>query len=306
MKKNKNTIAIVNFMKKQENNLLAKRLMQEAENFNCEIKIFNNYAFFISYQKDKIDIYYDEKKFNPKDYLAFVPVLSIQENLEDDTFFLDCIKEKNKTMINDPVAIRLAKNKIKSLFVLANAGLPIIPSAVSFGAYKLGPLLKMAKTEDFICKASRGSAGKGVALIKSKMSLISIFEMIATQNIPASSLLFQKFISEAGGKDIRLIVVGNKIVAAMKRSSQGIDFRSNLSGVGKGTSVDKLPDKVKKIAIKAIKTLGLDYGGVDILISKKGPLIIEVNSNPGFKIEQVTGKNIGKEILKHIIKRAKK
>lgn len=138
------------------------------------------------------------------------------------------------------------------------------------------------------------------------MSLISIFEMIATQNIPASSLLFQKFIHEAGGKDIRLVVVGNKVVAAMKRSSQGIDFRSNLSGVGKGTSVEKLPVKVKKIAIKAIKTLGLDYGGVDILISKRDPLIIDVNSNPGFKIERVTGKNIGKEILKYIIKKANK
>lgn len=74
-------------MKNQENNLLAKRLMREAENFNCEIKVFNSYSFFISFRSGKTDIYYDEKKFNPVDYLTFIPVLSIQENLEDETFF---------------------------------------------------------------------------------------------------------------------------------------------------------------------------------------------------------------------------
>ena len=183
------------------------------------------------------------------------------------------------------------------------SGLPITPSAVNFSQFKLKPLFNFIKKDDFICKVNKSSLGRGVALIKSKISLISIFELLAAKNIKPSTLLFQKYIHESKGKDIRIIVVGKKIVAIMERSAQGIDFRSNLSGGGEGKKIDRLSPEIKKISIKAIETLGLDYGGVDILISRRKPLILEVNANPGLIIEEITRRNVSKKIIKYIVKK---
>ncbi len=304
MIKSKNKIiGFVNFGKNEENNPTINRLTIEARKLGYKTKIFNHYLFFLSFKKGEVSVYYDEQKINPNHFLAIIPTVSIFENLPDHTFFLDCLKKIGIPIINNPNAIRLAKNKTHSLFQLAMSGLPITPSAVNFSQFKLKPLFNFIKKDDFICKVNKSSLGRGVALIKSKISLISIFELLAAKNIKPSTLLFQKYIHESKGKDIRIIVVGKKIVAIMERSAQGIDFRSNLSGGGEGKKIDRLSPEIKKISIKAIETLGLDYGGVDILISRRKPLILEVNANPGLIIEEITRRNVSKKIIKYIVKK---
>lgn len=304
--KAKKIIGLINFSNSERKNKASRRFREEAARLNYKIQIFDHYLFFVSFKKGELKVYYDEKKIDPQKYLAFIPTVSIFENLPDNTFSLDCLKQLGLPIINDPLAIRLAKNKTQSLFKLALHNVPITPSAVNFSQYKLGPLFKFIKKDDFICKINKSSLGKGVALIKTKISLISIFELLAAKGVKPSTLIFQKFITGSKGKDIRVIVVGNQAIAAMERSAQGIDFRSNISSGGQGKKIDKIPTEIKKIAVKAIKILGLDYGGVDILLSRKKPMIIEVNANPGLEIENITDKNVTKKVLQHIIKKYQK
>lgn len=117
--------------------------------------------------------------------------------------------------------------------------------------------------------------------------------------------MLQQYISEFSGKDLRVFVVGSKIVATMMRIAGGDDFRSNLHRGGRGEKVELTPDE-KSMAINAVKALNLQVGGVDILRSKKGPMIIEVNSSPGLEgIERVSEQRIAEEII-DLLERLKK
>lgn len=288
------------------NDFGVQRFKKEAENLGYKTEIFLSKLFFVSFDNKKISVYHDEKLIKPENYLVFIPLVSTQEDLPENTFFLDALAKLDTNIANQPEAIRLAKNKTSSLFKLADNNIPIIPSAVNFSTSKLGPLFKSIKNDDFICKSNKGSSGRGVAIIKSKISLISIFELMMARKINPSTLLFQKFIHGAKGKDIRVIVSGNSVVASMERSAMGIDFRSNISGTGQGKKIKKLPTEIKKIAIRTIKAVGLDYGGVDVITSRKKIMILEVNANPGLRIEEITKINVTKKILTDIIKKCEK
>jgi len=307
MPKTKKKIGLVDFGSNgPETNMIIARFAEEAEKLGYETEMFSHKLFFVSFDEKNTKVFYNEKKINPKDYLVFIPSVNIFLNLPENTLFLNCLKRLGVPVINSPKAIDTAKNKTLSLFKLARTGIPITPSAVNYSEYRLQPLFDFTKNDNFICKVNKSSLGKGVALIRTKISMISALELMAAKGITPSTLIFQKFIEESRGTDTRVIVAGNKVVASMKRKAEGIDFRSNLSGMGHGSKVEKLPDNVKKLAIKAVKALDLDYGGADILMSKKGPMIVEVNANPGNLIEEITGINIMGEVLKHIIKVAEK
>ena len=109
----------------------------------------------------------------------------------------------------------------------------------------------------------------------------------------------QEFIKESAGTDIRAFVVGNQVVASMKRDSLDDDFRSNLHQGGAGTPI-KLTHEEKKIALKAAKAMGLHICGVDLMRSERGPLVLEVNASPGFGIEKVTGRDVASKIIEYI------
>ena len=120
------------------------------------------------------------------------------------------------------------------------------------------------------------------------------------------SILIQKFISEANGEDIRIFVVGDQVVASMKRSSPVEEFRSNVHR-GAETEVVQISEKERKIALDAAKLLGLGVAGIDLIRSQKGPLLLEVNASPGLHgIETTTGINVAKEIVQYVEKQARK
>jgi ribosomal protein S6--L-glutamate ligase len=114
-------------------------------------------------------------------------------------------------------------------------------------------------------------------------------------------LMVQEYISESGGKDTRVFVVGSKVIAAMERSAQAEEFRSNVE-LGGETRPVEVSDRYAQIAIASTKALGLEVSGVDIIETKKGPAVLEVNGNPGFKaLEAATGVNVAEAIVLHAI-----
>jgi ribosomal protein S6--L-glutamate ligase len=297
MTEKKKTIGILSM--KSEDKLeheIYSRFPEEIKKRGYEAEILYFDKFFI-YFNDKIEVYYDQKKMNPEKYRFMIFVM---DGKEENSFIAETLQGLGVKIINSVTSTRLAKNKIRTKFALSQAGIPIIPTAINFSQYRLQPIFDHLG-EELIYKLNRGALGKGVACLDSKISTISTFELLAAAGVPPSNIIFEKFVKESAGQDIRIIVAGGKVVAAMKRMAGGIDFRGNLSGIGRGERID-ISETMAGIAIKSAETLGLSYAGVDILISNDGPQVIEVNPNPGLKIEQVLDKNVVGEALEEMLK----
>ncbi|MBI4835543.1 MAG: RimK family alpha-L-glutamate ligase [Planctomycetes bacterium] len=196
--------------------------------------------------------------------------------------------------VNGSAAIYLAKDKFVSLMVLKAKGLPVLKTVMLRSRKSLGKTVKQLGGLPIVIKPLRGSQGIGVALAKTMKELYALLK--ANWDADHDAIL-QEYIPESKGQDIRILVIGNKVIGGMKRYAPRNDFRSNIHQGGRGELI-KLPALYKTLAKKAVKALGLQIGGVDILESKRGPLIIEVNASPGFEgLEKVTGKDIAKEII---------
>jgi ribosomal protein S6--L-glutamate ligase len=174
-----------------------------------------------------------------------------------------------------------------------NIGLPI--TYFSHDLHQAEKIADKILGYPFIIKVIEGTQGVGVHLVKSKKEAHEMFEAFFASR---TQILLQEFIEEFKGKDLRVFVVGDKVVASMMRVAGEGEFRSNLHRGGMGYNVE-LTAQEKEMAVKAVKILGLNVAGVDILRSKRGPLIIEVNSSPGLEgIEGVTKVKIAEEIIR--------
>lgn len=195
-------------------------------------------------------------------------------------------------------AIACSRDKLHSLQVMAQANLPIPKTAVLAHPEALITAVQSVGGPPVIIKLVQGTQGKGVILAHNLATAVAVMKTIQQAKREA---LVQEFIAESAGKDLRLIVVGNRCVAAMERRASGEgEFRANLH-LG-GTAVPITPDKdMVQLAVAATQTHGLKVAGVDILLSNRGPLILEVNSSPGLQgIESVTGVNVAGEIIHYL------
>lgn len=172
-----------------------------------------------------------------------------------------------------------------------------VPKTIFASYFEYEEQVKAFNNKPIIIKLLEGTHGEGVILSESVQNTLSIIE---TLNAASVKFVLQEYIAEANGADIRVIVVDGVAVAAMKRKSKAGDFRSNLHKGGSSEAID-LSNTEEKIAIKAAKAMSLGFCGVDILQSKDGPLVLEVNSSPGLEgIESTTGKNISKSVIGYI------
>ncbi len=213
------------------------------------------------------------------------------------------IEKSGQIFVNGPAALVAAKNKIKSLQILSEKKVAIAKSTIVNGRDQLE---HAARTHKFpiVIKTAYGTYGTGVFLAESMSSLRSIVDFIFSRGFD-DPVVLQTYYKEVKGKDIRAFVVGNKVIAAMQRSAKRDEFRANFHQGGDVAEI-KLTPAQNKLAIKATRALGLDYAGVDILQTKRGPLVIEVNANPGFEgITAATGVDVASEIVKYAVRMAK-
>lgn len=201
------------------------------------------------------------------------------------------------------LGILKARNKVATLQLMSKKGISIPKTVFSINPNNVEDQIELLGGAPVIIKLQEGTQGKGVILAESKKSAKSVIDTLYNMN---TSILLQEFIREANGEDLRIIVVGNKIVASMKRTSGLDDFRSN---VHRGAEIQKvqLTPREKYMALNATKHLGLGVAGVDLIRSKSGPLLIEVNASPGLKgIESATGVNVAKAIVRYVEKNGKR
>lgn len=204
--------------------------------------------------------------------------------------------------VNDSEAIDRSRDKLRALQLLARSGVGLPVTSFAHSIQDIDGLLAIVGGAPVVVKLLEGTQGTGVVLAETKKaaeSVVSAFRQLD------ANILVQEFIKEAKGADIRALVIGGKVVAAMRRQGAPGEFRSNLHRGGSAEKV-KLTTIERATAIKAAKVMGLNVAGVDMVQSNHGPLVLEVNSSPGLEgIEQASGIDIAQRIFEFIEANAK-
>lgn len=200
--------------------------------------------------------------------------------------------------VNDHGPIARARNKLGALQVLVQNGLPVPDTLLSRYPRKLDRLLKLVGGTPVILKLLRGTQGTGVILSESRQSVEAVLETIWSLG---EDIMIQRYVEECRGEDLRILVLGGRVVTAMKRIAAPGEFRANIHRGALGAAVE-LPKEIGQVAVDAAKALGLGLAGVDILLSKAGPVVIEVNASPGFQgLEAATGVNVARAIVERAV-----
>jgi len=204
--------------------------------------------------------------------------------------------------LNGAVAISRSRDKLRAHQILARHGIGLPATAFAHHPAAVDDVIRMVGGPPLIVKLLEGTQGVGVVLCETKKAAESVIQAFRGLKV---YLLVQEFVKEAAGRDVRCLVVGEKVVAAMERRGAEGEFRSNLHRGGTAVAT-KISPAERKAAVQAAKALGLRVAGVDILRSQRGPLVLEVNSSPGLEgIERATGKDVAGLIVDFTVKHAK-
>lgn len=199
--------------------------------------------------------------------------------------------------LNSSNGVLQARDKLCALQMLSRAGIPLPKTSFANSTKMTSHLIKLVGGAPLVVKLLEGTQGKGVVLCETSKAAESVIDAFREMD---ADFMVQEFIKEAGGADIRCFIVGDEVVASMQRQAKEGEFRSNLHRGGTAIQVD-ITDEEREIAIKATKALGLEVSGVDILRSKTGPCVIEVNSSPGLEgIEKYTKKDVAGMVIEHL------
>ena len=206
--------------------------------------------------------------------------------------------------VNGADAILNSRNKFRALQACSAKGIAMPTSVLSRSLSDIPHALRLIKSFPMVLKLLQGAQGIGVMLGHNRSAVESIFATLLNFD---KEVLLQQFVKEAQGSDVRILVIGGKVVAAMRRRAKSGEFRANIHRGGWGENLKRLPKSYEKMAIQATKAVGLDIAGVDLLESDRGPQILEINSSPGFQeLEKATGINIAEKMIRQAMKKARK
>jgi ribosomal protein S6--L-glutamate ligase len=202
-------------------------------------------------------------------------------------------------VVNNSVPIARSRDKLRCLELLARFGLDIPRTVMAHDRANLHKLVEEVGGLPAIIKLSRGTQGVGVMIASTMAEVRTILETFSGLG---EEIVLQEFVTESKGRDVRALVVGGKVVGAMRRRAKKKgEFRSNLHRGGEGASITLSPE-YEQAAIQAAQIVGLEIAGVDMLEAKRGPKIMEVNSSPGFEgLEAATGKDIAGAFIDHAL-----
>ncbi len=275
-------------------NHATRRLSEAAFNAGHTAEILDPFGFYLHIGGDKSRITYHGKPV--EDFDVLVPRLSrtTARYGEEVVAHFEWI---GTPVVNRAKSIAAARHKFHSLRILAQHGLPVPPSLTVGSAAFLENAVAEMGNYPFILKPFHGTHGRGIMLLDTPTSLTSAVDVLCDLH---EDYVIQPFIAEAGGVDIRVLVVGGEAVAAMQRRAPAGEFRANVHRGASGEAVS-LPDEYIDVAIKAAAALGLEIAGVDLLQANDGPVVLEVNPSPGFEeLESVTGVNIADAIIEFV------
>ena len=275
-----------------------RRLVEAAQERGHEVRVLDVLRCYMNITSNRPSIHYKGEDLTGFD--AVIPRIGASV-----TFYGTAVLRQFEMMgvfpLNESVAVTRSRDKLRSLQLLARKGIGLPVTGFAHSPDDVQDMLKMVGGAPAVIKLLEGTQGIGVVLAETEKAAESVIE--AFMGLKAN-ILIQEFIKEAGGADIRCLVVGGKVIAAMKRQGKEGEFRSNLHRGG-SASLIKLTPEERSTAVRAGSIMGLNVCGVDILRSNHGPVVMEVNSSPGLEgIETASGKNIAGGIVEFIEKNA--
>ncbi|ATX81382.1 SSU ribosomal protein S6P modification protein [Mariprofundus ferrinatatus] len=276
-----------------------RRLADAAKERGHEVQVLDHLRCYMNITSMRPSIHYKGETLDGFD--AVIPRIGASV-----TFYGTAVLRQFEMMgvypLNESVAISRSRDKLRSIQLLARKGIGLPVTGFARNPDDIDDLLNSVGGEQFVIKLLEGTQGIGVVLAENKKAAESVIEAFFGLN---ANILVQEFIKEAGGSDIRCLVVDGKVVAAMKRQGKEGEFRSNLHRGGSAEVVRITPEE-RSTAVRAAAIMGLNVAGVDLLRSNHGPLVMEVNSSPGLEgIERATGKDVAGMIIGCIEKNAK-
>lgn len=283
-------------------NYSTKRLKEEAEKRGHKVEIIKYRDCYASIEQNNPTVSYRGE--NLSDFDAIIPRIA-SHMTRYGTAIVRQFEMKGMYTPSSSIAITRSRDKLRSMQLLAKAGVGIPKTVVSRNTTDIDDLLESLGGMPVIIKLATGTHGNGVVLAETKKAAKSTLQAFYLTNEEGTNILLQEYVKESAGTDIRAFVVGSRVLASMKRQSLDDDFRSNLHQGGEGTPI-KLTDEERKTAIKAAKAMGLNIAGVDMMRSNRGPLVLEVNASPGFGIEKVTGRDVASAIIEYVELNAKR
>ncbi len=279
-------------------NYSTQRLKQVAKERGHTVRIINYAKCYVTVEKNNPVVHYKGEALTGFD--AVVPRIA-QSYTKYGSAILRQFEMQGVYTTASSIAINRSRDKFRSYQLLAKAGVDIPKTVFARETADLDDVVEKAGGAPLIIKVARGTHGNGVVLAETRKAAQAVMQAFYVEGV---SFLVQEFIKESAGTDIRAFVVGNRVVASYRRQSLDDDFRSNLHQGGEGRSV-KLTEEEEKTAVKAAKAMNLAICGVDMMRSDRGPLVLEVNSSPGFGIEKITGRDVATKIIEYIERNAK-
>lgn len=275
-----------------------------AEAQGHEARVVLVQKFSLSIYPDNPKIYYDDKSVE-NEFDLIIPRIDIPYT-DYGYEVLRQFQAMGVYVTDTAHSLELARNKIRCFQYLTKKNVPFPKTGSAFVTEGYKEILNTIGGAPFIIKLNEGTQGVGVFLAQDESqaeNLLGTFEQLDTQ------VMLQEFIEEAAGTDLRCFVVGDKVVASMRRESQGDDFRANISLGGHAFDAN-LTEEERDVALRASQALHLNVSGVDIVRSNRGPLVIEINGAPDFTgewgLENISGVDVAGEIIKFAIDGKKK
>ncbi len=276
------------------NSYSTQRFSEAALSRGHSVKVLNTLKFAIDLQQGIPDLYYRQKVLS--NYDAVLPRIGASITYYGTAVVRQC-QEMDIFCANTAHGIINSRDKLRSLQILSRHHIGIPRTTFVRDKKDVLPAIERVGGAPVVIKLIEGTQGIGVLLAESIAAAASIIELLQSQK---QNVLIQKFVAESKGKDIRAFVVGDRVVAAMRRVAQGQEFRSNVHRGGVAETVE-LSDEYIETAVRAAQILGLRVAGVDMLEGKQGPQIMEVNSSPGLEgIETCTGLDVAGAVIDYI------
>jgi ribosomal protein S6--L-glutamate ligase len=272
-----------------------RRLREACERRGHKARVLDTLHFTIDTQQGNPDLYYKNRPLSSYD--AVIPRVGASI-----TFFGTAVVRQFEQMgvfcTNSSQAIGVSRDKLRSIQILSRHRIGIPQTVFVHQPDAIEPAIERMGGPPVVIKLLEGTQGKGVILVDSTSVAKSVIEIL--QEAAHQNVLLQAFVKESRGRDIRAFVVGNRVVAAMRRVAQGDEFRSNVHRGGRAEAV-RLEPEYERTALHAAQIMGLRVAGVDMLEGRDGPMIMEVNSSPGLEgIEGATGVDVAGAVVEMI------
>tara|TARA_B100001989_G_C24546459_1_gene471140 strand:+ start:1183 stop:2553 length:1371 start_codon:yes stop_codon:yes gene_type:complete len=264
-----------------------KRLMEAGEERGHEMRFVNISQCYMNISSANPEVHYRGGELL-EDVDAVIPRIKPKM-----TFYGCAITRQFSSIgaycLNSSLAIARSRDKLRSLQELSNKKIPMPTTGFANSPVDTKEIIKMVNGAPLVVKLLEGTQGRGVVLAETNKAAESVINAFKSLN---ANILVQEFIKEANGEDIRCFVIDGKVVGAIQRKAAAGEFRANLHLGGTASTV-RITAKERKVAISAAKAMGLVVAGVDIIRSKGGPKVLEINSSPGLEgIEDITEKDI--------------